>query len=761
MKAGLSAARQPDPPPFVLDLTTCDREPIHIPGAIQAHGVLFALSGPDLLISAVSANVAEHLALEPATALGRSLADLLDAGSFDAAMQAAGRIEDDALGWVHLRFTGAPEETWRATIHPAVGGVLLEAELPRQRPVIEAADLFHRYDQATRKLRGAMDATTVCQRLAEQVRELTGFDRVKVYRFARDWSGEVIAEAMNDKLPSYLGLHFPATDIPVQARELYRRNPERLIPDIGYTPVPLIQAEPDPIDLSDVSLRSVSPIHIEYLHNIRVGASMSISILRDGDLWGLVACHHAKPHYVPLEIRQAGVLLAQLVAWQLAVVEEAATMRLTADVKIIESELLQETSAGRDYRESLLRHGTELLQLLGASGLALSNGASLTTLGATPEEPALRELVAWLGQRGPTVFQTDNLAAVYPAGADLPSAAGVLAVPLGGVPDNVMIWFRPEIARTITWGGDPKKPPEPVTGRLNARLSFEAFIQTVRGQSRPWERHEAAAANGLRDIVADIILRRSLELEQMNARLIRSNEELEAFAYVASHDLKEPLRQIETFGTLLERAFNNRTPPGADPGRWFAGIQASSRRLRVLIDDLAEYSRLGRQAQPFEPCNLNDVLTEVRTDLGVMIDRTSATISYDTLPVVMCDHTQMRQVMQNLVSNALKYRHSDRAPDIRIAAAIHPGNSAPVRLPVLELAIADNGIGFDERHCDRIFEPFQRLHSADDYEGSGIGLAICRKIVDRHGGTIIATSAPGLGSVFTIKLPLRSLPSGA
>jgi chemotaxis family two-component system sensor kinase Cph1 len=302
----------------------------------------------------------------------------------------------------------------------------------------------------------------------------------------------------------------------------------------------------------------------------------------------------------------------------------------------------------------------------------------------------------------------------------------------------------------------------PGSGRPSPRLSFDAWRETVVGHCRPWERHEIAAGQSLRNMVADIILRRSAELEEINARLVRSNEELEAFAYVASHDLKEPLRQIETFGNLLERVFNNRTPPGADPKRWFEGIQASSRRLRFLIDDLAEYSRLGRHVNSFAPCDLNLVLEDVRTDLGSLIDTIQASVSWTDLPTIMCDQTQMRQVMQNVVSNALKYRNPGLAPDIRVQAAILPGQPGTElsRLPVMELTVTDNGLGFDEKFHERIFEPFQRLHSADDYEGSGIGLAICRKIINRHGGTITATSTPGMGSQFMVRLPLRSSPDG-
>lgn len=353
---------------------------------------------------------------------------------------------------------------------------------------LTAYDVLENYDGATRRLQAAGSVGAICFRLAEEVRGLTGYDRVKIYRFAPDSHGEVIAEANSGRLPSYLGLHFPASDIPVQARTLYTRNPERLIPDINYTPVPMVSLRPEPIDLSGAMLRSVSPVHLAYLRNMQVESSMSISILRRGRLWGLIACHNHAPHDVSPEIRQGCVLLAQLAAWQIGVAEETDNVRRGAGVQAVESMLLKESTAGSDYRDTLLANGDVLLDLLQASGLALCHGTSVTTIERTLEEDELRALLDWLAARSSSVFVTDFLSAEFSGAASRDAAAGILAVSLGGSARNCMVWFRPEIARTVLWGGNPGKPVDAQDGenRLSPRSSFAAWTEIVQGHSRPW-----------------------------------------------------------------------------------------------------------------------------------------------------------------------------------------------------------------------------------------------------------------------------------
>ncbi|KPF95068.1 ATPase [Rhodopseudomonas sp. AAP120] len=746
---------------MAIDLTECDREPIHIPGAIQPHGYLFALAGGDPRLVSMSANV-EAL-------LGRPVADLADtslvphlcgdsAARLDAAFASADPATVNPIR-IDAR-TAAGERAFNGILHRS--GELTILELETRDPAQQTSEFFRSVRSAIRRLQIAGDLANACNIAAGEIRRITGFDRVKVYRFSQDWSGQVIAESRDDNVPSLLDFHFPSSDIPAQSRALYTTNKVRIIPDIGYTPTPLV---PDynpivggPIDLSFAVLRSVSPTHCEYMINMGMHGAMSISIVRDGRLWGMVSCHNVRPRFVSYEIRQACELIVQVLTWQIGVLEEAEIVRHSVRVRAIQNRLLHELGDDQGLPDGLPKVGDEMLALMNASGFALCGFDGAVTFGRTPPRDEIMALSTWFSRREPrAIFQTDQLSTSYPPAVDYSDcAAGVLAVPLGRASSMLMLWFRPEVAQTVTWGGNPHKPVQigPRGQRLQTRASFDAWREEVRGKSLPWRSHEIAAAEEIRDLVVDVILGRAEALENANRDLSRSNDELESFAYVAAHDLKEPLRHIEAFAGLL----NDLLLPDARArlSTMVNGIEASSRRLRALINDLAEYSRVGRQARPLQPASLNDILADVLSDLKPTIEDARAEIVAGDLPVVPCDRSQIRQLMQNLISNALKYRSSDRIPQIRIRASLEPAMAPPENdAGVVEVSIEDNGIGFDEKYKEQIFEPFQRLHGQNEYEGTGIGLAICRKIVHRHAGTISATSSAGRGSVFTFTLPLQ------
>ncbi|RAI43544.1 ATP-binding protein [Rhodoplanes roseus] len=753
----------------VVDLTSCDREPIHVPGQIQPHGLLLALVEPALTPVAVSANVEAFAGVAPGAVIGAPLSMLI--GEASVARIAAVLAGDDLAAVnpiaVSLRMSAGDRE-FNGILHRHDGLTFLELE-PRGEDS-PSSSFFREIRMAIRRLQTATDLKAACGIAAQEVRRITGFDRVKIYRFGTDWSGQVIAEERSDTIPSLYDFHFPASDIPAQSRALYTANPVRIIPDIGYRPSPLVPnrnpVTGGPIDLSFAVLRSVSPVHIEYMVNMAVYGAMSVSIVRDGRLWGLVSCHNTLPRFVPFEIRQACELIAQVLTWQIGVLEEAEIIRHSARVRAVQQRLLHGLGGKKDVHAGLIGSGDEMLALMNATGFALSGFEGVTTYGQTLSEHEISDLVGWLAcSESRDVFETDCLADVHPASASDPErVSGVVAVPLGRASTFFMLWFRPEVAQTVTWGGDPHKPVRigPLGGRLQTRASFDAWREVVRGRSRPWQPHEVVAAIEIRDLVVDVILSKAEELEGVNRQLARSNDELESFAYVASHDLKEPLRHIEAFAGLLKESL----PADSEDrlGAMVGGIETSSRRLRALINDLAEYSRVGRQARPLAPVPLDEVLSDVLVDLRPVLEETEATVSAVALPVVLCDRSQIRQVLQNLISNALKYRHPGRLPAIAVRGAVEAGAAAEIdrgsghdQARRVRITVEDNGIGFDEKYCEQIFEPFQRLHGPDEYEGTGIGLAICRKIVQRHGGSISASGRAGEGAVFTFALPMRTL----
>ncbi|NEW96477.1 ATP-binding protein [Rhodopseudomonas sp. BR0G17] len=747
-----SVARQPD-------LSTCDDEPIHIPGAIQPHGLLLALAA-DMTVVAASDNLPELTGLAIGDLIGRSAADIFDSETHNRLTIALAEPGAAVGAPIAVGFSVRKGGDFVGSWHRHDQLVFLELE-PPQLDVAEPQAFFRRTNSAIRRLQAAETLETACAAAAQEVREITGFDRVMIYRFAPDFSGEVIAENRCAEVESYLGLHFPASDIPAQARRLYTINPVRIIPDINYRPVPVTPSlnpiTGRSIDLSFAILRSVSPVHLEYMRNIGMHGTMSISILRGERLWGLIACHHRKPNYVDLDGRQACELVAQVLAWQIGVMEEQAITRQTLKGQAIQRSLINDIEQLHDHRAGLARNSEALLELMGASGLCLHSREGVITIGQTPPSPIIDQLAQLAGRSGGSeLFQTDRLSTIIPeASACAEVASGVLAVPLSRTPPRrVMLWFRPEVAQTVYWAGNPDKSVTAESGRLRPRTSFAAWTEQTHGRAIAWQPHEVAAAVEIRDLIIDVILRNTEKLERINTQLARSNEELESFAHVASHDIKEPLRHIEAFAGLL--ADNIHEMGDERLGVMVSGIEKSSRRLRNLINDLAEFSQLGRRSKPLSWVSLETVLNEVLADLQPRIAEARAEIQADRLPFARCDHNQIRQVLQNLIANSLKYRDPARPCRIHVYAEPDDNGGRPEIgvEPAIRICVTDNGIGFDKKYIDQVFEPFQRLHGPDDYEGSGIGLAICRKIVQRHGGRVGVDTIAGKGSTFWFTLPV-------
>jgi light-regulated signal transduction histidine kinase (bacteriophytochrome) len=536
--------RPPDPPGFgEATVANCDREPIHIPGSIQPHGVLLVVDPRSLEVLQAAGDPALIGAAGPLA--GRAVADLLPPAAMRRILAAPGP-HGESLGHA-IEATLPDGRAIDLVLHRSPAGLLLEIE-PREAAGGHAAPLGT-VQAMIRCLQPASTLRDACQAAAEEVRRVTGFDRVMVYRFQPDGSGAVIAEARHAAAPSFLDLHYPASDIPRQARALYLRNWVRLIPDARYTPAPLVPpVSPltgEPTDLSACGLRSVSPLHLAYLANMGVRASMSLSLVRDGALWGLIACHHDTPHHVPAALRSACELFAHMFSLQIAAREQAEDFALADRLQRGHAALVRAMAEEPDLARGLARHRAALLDLIDSEGVALLHDGTLSTIGRVPPEPALRELLAWAAPRAADgVLALEELGAAWPPAASLADcAAGVLVLSISREPRDCLVWFRPELPRRITWAGDPAKPVEITDqgARLSPRRSFDAWQETVRGRSRPWRAIEVDAARALRVALLEVVLRR---MEQVAQERARAKERQDLLLAELDHRVKNTLANI-------------------------------------------------------------------------------------------------------------------------------------------------------------------------------------------------------------------------
>ena len=681
-----------------VDLADCDREPIHIPGAIQPHGALLAVAEPALVTVVVSENVADITDVAVDTLLGAPIEQTLGADLADGVYRALQSGAPDQANPLTVA-VGPHARPVEAVLHRSDGLLMIEVE-PRQ-PSGGVGEMYRRLRVGLDRLHAARSLQALCDTLADVVQAVTGLDRVMVYRFADDDHGEVVAEAMGTDLPPYLGLHYPASDIPAQARALYVRNRLRVIARRDYEPAALVPNRNPltgkPLDLSDAVLRSVSPIHLEYLRNMGVAASMSLSLVRGDRLWGLVACHHSTPIRLPFEHRAACELLAQLASTQLAV-----------------------------------RHDR------------------WAAVGRTPDEDAVRALIAALPPTEPGRPVATTALGTLVDDVDTGRIAGMLAVALAGATGSWLLWFRDEVIREVRWGGDPHKPVAVDGGGLRPRASFDEWRRQVGGHSAPWTAGDCAAAETLWRSLTEVIVDHSQRIEASNRDLARRNAELDAFAFTASHDLKAPLYGIAADVELLREDHADRLD-GDGIGRLDA-IERRVLRLTAQIEAVLEYSRLGHRDLTVSPVPLARVVDDVIETLAVQIDMQRATVTRtDVLPTVEGDEVMLGQLFENLIVNALTYTAADR-PVVQVgrptaeewrelADAVEPEQ--------LVVVVRDNGIGVPIDRREEIFTVFRRLPSSERYAtGSGVGLATARRIAERHGGTIVVVDAATGGAAF-------------
>ena len=627
-------------PDEAVDLTNCDREPIHLLGGVQGYGCLIATSS-DFMVKHVSQNVQDILHFSAEDAVGGRLIDLLPERTvhdlrtklqiLNVETSSSRLFGYDVLGDGRL---------FDVSVHTLDQTYVFEFE-----PKIdtENRDEMSLVQPLVARVRRAKDIKAACDQAAMAVQVMSGFDRVMVYQFDEDGTGEVIAEKRKSSMEPFLGLRYPASDIPKQARALYLRSTLRLISDVDGVVSPIVpptNVQGIPMDLSMSVMRAVSPIHLEYLRNMGVAASMSVSIIKDGKLWGLFACHHETPRHIDFERRTAIELFAQFFSYELVQKIDIASRVQSSEARKLHDNLMIQLSGGTNLINGFEIIADELRGLIANDGVAVYSDGRYACLGDAPDEIEFKKLVRFLNT-APTgqVFATHRLAALYPEASDFSAdIAGVLAVPISRTPRDYIVFFRREVAQSVKWAGNPNKPVEvgPNGTRLTPRKSFDTWSELVRNTSAHWTDSEVQTGESLRLSLIEIVLKLTDESNETRQKAADKQELLIA-------ELNHRVRNILN---LIQGLVSQSRTGAKDVATYTKVLDGRVQALARAHDQLTR--------QEWSPSSLRQLIeVEVNAFLTDAKDRIS--ITGDAPKLMPEAFSTMALVIHEMVTNAAKY----------------------------------------------------------------------------------------------------------
>ena len=644
-----------------VDLTNCDREPIHIPGRIQSFGALISVSA-DWMVNHVSLNISAFIKANPQDMIGAPLNKY---------------VEEDALKLIRSRLpllagVDAVERLFGVTLSEGVEPFDIAVHMSGRSIIIEIerhvqgkrADYTSYVRPMIERIGKAETSEELCEDAARQLRHLIGFDRVMVYQFAHDDSGEVIAESRRAGMDSFKGLHYPASDIPKQARKLYTRNLLRIIADVsddGIEIIPTLSPEGEPLDLSLSTTRAVSPIHLEYLKNMGIEASLSISIMRRGKLWGLFACHHEEPKTVSYDVRSAAELFAQLFAFVLEQKHNDEARLEAAGAQLLHDRLMSQLAEHSSIIENFRLIVDAIQHVIDYDGAIGWVEGEFQSLGYTPTQEEFMGLVKFLNTTAASrIYNTNNVASVYPPAEEFADrAAGMLVLPVSRTPRDYVVLFRREMVNSVTWAGNPQKAVTygPNGARLTPRKSFEAWKEVVRNTSAPWTEAEVRAANSLRLTLLEVILR--MADAAVNERK-KAQERQELLIAELNHRVRNILN-------LIKGLVNQSHAEARSVAEFTQVIGGRIHALARAHDQITD--------KKWTPTSVRELIeTEAEAYLGLKATRVR--IEGENALVSPQAFTTLSLVIHELMTNSAKYGAlCDTSGSLRIGLSLEPDGS--------------------------------------------------------------------------------------
>ena len=733
---------------YQVDLTNCDKEPIHIPGKIQSHGFLVAVNSQTQIVNYISENIAPFITEAPKNFLGKPIDEFEKSLPISVLQLKLGQVllmgstnqYFESINPFSLELNGKP---YNLIVSVSGDNKILEFETVESDLDFDIQKVIGR---SVSEILSGKNLNSLLVNAAHEIKKIILYDRVMIYRFGEDGHGEVVAEVKNDDLEPFFGLHYPASDIPKQARELYKINLTRIIADVNSESSGIItnETESAPLDLTHSALRAVSPIHIQYLKNMGVYSSFSISLIAHGELWGLIACHNYSPRFINFKARDASKLIGQILSSALEFRQDEENVEKAAKLNAAASELAEHIEKENYIIDALTRHSTTVQDITTAKGAVIVFDNNITTIGITPSLEQINDIVKWLKvNMQDSVYYTHRFPEIFfPAKEYSHVASGILACILSKELSEIIIWFKPEQLETIHWAGNPDKAVEDIGNgimQLSPRKSFESWTQIVKNTSEKWAGEEISAVIKVREQVIYAINRKANDIRLLNERLSLAYEELDTFSFTISHDLRTPLSSIKSYAELLLTS-NKSIDDNAK--KILTRIIVGTDKMNFLIKEILNYSRVGRVDIEFSPIKMDRMLNEIQREVISALNPPNLEFEIGETPDIAGDSVMITQVFTNLINNAVKYSSRSNPSKVKVAG-VENGDE-------VIYSVSDNGVGIDVNYYSRVFELFKRMDNVKDFEGTGVGLAIVKRIVEKHEARIWFESTLGSGTIFYI-----------
>jgi light-regulated signal transduction histidine kinase (bacteriophytochrome) len=730
-----------------MNFVECHEEPIHIPGYIQSFGYLIGIDAESHSITFFSKNIEDIFNIENTNQLfDKKITDFPD--SFKSI------IESDIYNSLS-KFTRRENETYfdkifingkeyHFSVFRSKTNVFLELEAVLKNPnkrISNKYDNFYIID----------DAQEIWEQLLNTLSSIVNYERMMVYKFMMDGSGKVIAERRSKNMESYLGLHYPETDIPRQARELYLKKRKRIFSNVHSETVPILSKSNDIIDLTYSTSRAMSPIHGQYIKNSGASSSFSVSIIIDDHLWGLVTCQNPEPKHIDLEDRvQAGIFTA-LASNAYSSFKSKNELNYRLELNEKSSQLKTEFLKNNNLFDSLIENKAEIKNLPEADGLAIVSDENIVTEGVTPNRTSIEKIILWAYENtDEVIYISRSFLKDHGEKFDLDeNSAGIIIYFIDRNKNNMLIWFRKEFDEHINWAGNPEKTISVFSQNgeekqiVSPRTSFHIFTENIKGNSKRWNSRNISAVQAVRDLILETSHKNYITIKKLNDELKKVNEELDSFSYTISHDLGTPLTVMKLNAQMLLKSLTDGSEKSKSK---INSIIEEIDNMAEMMHDVLQLSRAKHSEIELESLETRRIIEKISENSKITFDSPKSEIIIKDCPDVLADKTMLHQVFLNIINNAIKYSSQQENPKVEIEGTID-GDMVIYR-------ISDNGIGIPEENKHKMFKIFNRMDNAKKFKGNGVGLSIVHRIMRRIEGNVdYESNKEGTSFILTFKKP--------